>query len=272
MSRRSIALIAASLFIAPMLGCSALRPKRPLTWHITLEVDHLFSDPEATTRQTIDLIESRLNAFGVPNFEVTQQRGRGSVARIIVNLPEVQDRERVKNVITTGGKLEVDAVVSPPHPEPAKTYKSREEALASLDSGKTEPPNRRILVYPHDESGVLQKDWVVVELPVLVDGSELRNAAALPESAGSSNYSIQFSLKKSGASRLGDWTAANINRYLAVALNDQVLSIAFVRSQITDQGVISGRFSKASAEDLALVLKSGAYPGPVRFVEEGDNK
>lgn len=249
-----------------------LRPRRQLTWHITLEVDSLFSDPEETTKQTINLIESRLNAFGVPNFNVTPQPGWAGVARIMVDLPEVEDRERITNVLTAGGKLEIDAVVSPPHPEPAKTYKSREDALASLDGGKTEPPNRRILIYPHSESGALLKDWVVVELPVLVDGGELRNAVAMPESTGSSNYSIQFSLKRLGAAKLGDWTAANINRYLAVALNDQVLSIAAVRSQINDQGVISGRFSRSSAEDLALVLKSGAYPAPVRFLEEGENK
>jgi hypothetical protein len=156
-----------------------LRPRRQLTWHITLEVDSLFSDPEETTKQTINLIESRLNAFGVPNFNVTPQPGWAGVARIMVDLPEVEDRERITNVLTAGGKLEIDAVVSPPHPEPAKTYKSREDALASLDGGKTEPPNRRILIYPHSESGALLKDWVVVELPVLVDGGIRRGTDVL---------------------------------------------------------------------------------------------
>jgi len=268
----SKSLIAVSLLIIGTLGCSMVRAKRPLTWHVTLEVDSSFGDQEAQTQQTINMIESRLNAFGVPNFKVATDRSFGSITRIIVNLPEGQDRERIKNILTAGGKLEIDAVVSPANPEPAKIYQSTEDALASLNSGNTIPPNRRILLYPLNESGASKKEWVVVESPVIVDGNELRNAVAMPEAGGSDNYNIQFSLKKTGAAKLANWTGASINRYLAVVLNEQVVSIAFVKSQISDQGVISGRFTKASAEDLALVLKSGAYPAPVRFVEEGENK
>jgi preprotein translocase subunit SecD len=53
-----------------------------------------------------------------------------------------------------------------------------------------------------------------------------------------------------------------------VVLNDEVKSIAFIKSRITDQGTISGRFTKQSAEDLALVLRSGALPAPVKIASE----
>jgi preprotein translocase subunit SecD len=79
-------------------------------------------------------------------------------------------------------------------------------------------------------------------------------------------------LNKSGADKFGAWTAANINEYIAVVLNDEVKSIAYIKSQITDQGEISGRFTKQSAEDLALVLRTGALPAEVKLTSETTDK
>jgi preprotein translocase subunit SecD len=106
----------------------------------------------------------------------------------------------------------------------------------------------------------------VVESPPIVNGSDLRTASAARSDG--EDYQIQFSLNKAGAAKFGAWTGANINEYLGVVLNDEVKSIAYIKSQISDQGVISGRFTRQSAEDLALVLRSGALPVPLKFVEE----
>jgi preprotein translocase subunit SecD len=91
-------------------------------------------------------------------------------------------------------------------------------------------------------------------------------------SAYGENYQIVFSLNKTGADKFGNWTGAHINEYLAVVLDDEVRSIAFIKSQISDQGEITGRFTKQSAEDLALVLKAGALPASVKLVEESSIK
>lgn len=260
------------LIVAAGIACSMLRPKRPLTWHVVLEIDSSAPDREAATRQTIAVIEKRLDAFGVSNSEVKAQ-GPASAGRILVNLPDVPNTERVKNVLTTGGKLELVAVISPPSPALVETYASKEEAIASLASNGAVPETRRVLLYPNRQiDSPLVKKWVVVESPAILDGSELRTASAAPSGPGSNDYDIQFSLKKTGADRFGAWTGAHVNEYLGVVLNDQVLSIAYIKGQIFDQGVISGRFTKESAGDLALVLNSGAYPAQVRFVEEGRNK
>ena len=101
-----------------------------------------------------------------------------------------------------------------------------------------------------------------------IDGSELRNAAATQSQGGSSDYQIAFSFKPSGAEKFGAWTGANVNQYMGVVLNDEVKSIAFIKSQIFDQGEISGRFTKESADDLALTLRSGALPAPIEYQEE----
>ena len=79
-------------------------------------------------------------------------------------------------------------------------------------------------------------------------------------------------MKKNGAEKFGAWTGANVDEYLGVVLNDEVKSIAFIKGQIFDSGEITGRFTRQSAEDLALVLKSGALPAPVTIVEEHIDK
>src|SRR4029079_10445759 len=113
------------------------------------------------------------------------------------------------------------------------------------------------------------KQWVVVEMPAIIDGSELRNANAIPTQGGrSDDYEINFALKKAGAEKFGAWTGAHINDYMGVVLNGEVKSIAFIKSQIFDSGEISGRFTKESAEDLALTLRSGALPAPIEYLEE----
>src|SRR5204862_1911846 len=156
-------------------------------------------------------------------------------------------------------------------------YTTEADAIASLNSGGVVPPNRRILPYTErvelsankDQNQPRPKQWVVVEVPAVVDGSELRNANAIPTQGGrSEDYEINFALKKAGADKFGAWTGAHINDYMGVVLNDEVKSIAYIKSQIYDQGQISGRFTKDSADDLALTLRSGALPAPIEYLEE----
>lgn len=280
MHKRFNILIAICLLATAALACSMLRSKRPLTWHLLLQVDAPATDRVATVRQTIFVIEKRLEALGVSNWAIKVQGGEAS-GRLLVSLSDVADRERLKQVITAGGKLELVHVITPLSPAPVQTYATKEEAVASLNSGGTIPENRRVLAYVEraELSSVRDGDkqkpakWIVVESPAIIGGSELREASAARSSyEGSDEYQINFSLNKAGAGKFGAWTGANINQYLGVVLNDEVKSVAFIKSQISDQGVITGRFTKQSAEDLALVLKSGALPASVKIVEEDVNK
>jgi preprotein translocase subunit SecD len=230
---------------------------------------------EQATEQAQRIIDSRLNALGVAE-PIVQRHGANSSHQILVQMPGIQDPERVKELLKAESKLDLVHVVSPPSPAPAQTYNTQEEAIASL--GGTVPPNRRVLPYAERDEptaagqtppqGEKQKRWVVVEWPSVVDGAELRNAAAVQSRAGANEYQIAFSFKPSGAEKFGAWTGANINQYMGVVLNDEVKSIAFIKSQIFDQGEISGRFTKQSAEDLALTLRSGALPAPIEYQEE----
>ena len=247
-----------------------LLPKKPLVQHLVLQVAPETPDRAAAVTQSVSVIKNRLSALGVPNFDVKPDGDPGS-GRIRVDLPELTDPERVKSVIGSWGKLELVHVISPPSPQPVQTFTSSGEATASVTSTGSLPASRRVIPYAEPTEpgmGTRIRHWVVVESPPIVSGSDLRKATAARSAADADEYEIQFSLNKEGAARFGAWTGANINQYLGVVVNDEVKSIAFIKSQIFDQGVISGRFTKQSAEDLALVLNSGALPARLSIVEE----
>ncbi len=232
---------------------------------------------ENATTQALNIIDSRINALGITE-PTLQRHGSQTSNQILLQMPGVQDPERIKNLLRGESRLELVHVISPPSPAPSQTYSSEAEAIASLNSGGTVPSNRRVLPYkervdPADSKQDPNQEkptrWVVVESPAIIDGSELRNATAVPARAGSADeYEISFSLKKAGADKFGAWTGANINQYMGIVLNNEVQSVAFIKSQIFDQGQIEGRYTKQSAEDLALTLRSGALPAPIEYLEE----
>jgi preprotein translocase subunit SecD len=237
---------------------------------------------EGLKRQAVDqamkIIDSRINAFGVKE-PTLQRHGSESSGQILLQMPGVDDPERIKALIGAESNLALMKVVSPANPAPMQVYKSEQEALQSL--GGTLPQNRKIYPYAErDEPAAAgaspsatpdpnkPRQYVVVEYPPVVDGSELREATAGSRTGSDRDFEIDFALKPAGAQKFGDWTGKNINQYMAVVLNDEVKSAPFIKGQIFDRGQITGRFTKESAEDLALTLKSGALPAKIEYQEE----
>ena len=224
--------------------------------------------------QALKIIESRINAFGVKE-PTLQKHGSETSGQILLQMPGVDDPERVKNLIGAESNLSLMKIVGPPNPSPVETYPTREAALQSI--GGAETPTRKVFPYtdrdpiaaattPEGQKPAAQ--FVVVEYPAVVDGSELRDANAVSRTGSDNDYQISFSLKPDGAQKFGEWTGRNIGNYMAVVLNGEVKSAAYIKSQIFDSGEISGRFTKASADDLALTLKSGALPAKIEYLEE----
>lgn len=244
-----------------------------VTWSLPVQIQ------ETLKRQAVDqamkIIDSRINAFGVKE-PTLQRHGAESSGQILLQMPGVDDPERIKALIGADSNLQLMKVVGPGNPAPLQTYPTEEAARQA--AGGALPPNRRI--YPYSErdeptAGASAtpdpnrpKQFVVVEYPAIVDGSELREASAISRTGSDRDFEIAFSLKPAGAAKFGEWTGKNINNYMAVVLNDEVKSAAFIKSQIFDSGQISGRFTKQSAEDLALTLKSGALPAKLEYQEE----
>lgn len=266
MRNKLIAPFAILLLITPLVACGLLRADESYKWYLVLEVDPSAANREAATLETVEVLNTRLNHLGVMGFRVGVV-GPSKDGRIRIDLPEVTDRERFKKFITARGSLQLVHVISDPSPAPVQTYNTEDEAKSTIKTAQ----DRKVLPYALERpsSSANTGRFVVVEFPVIVDGRDVRTASAVPNYGSPKNtYQIVFTLKQAAAEKFGAWTAANINEYIGVVLNDEVKSIAFIKSQIFDTGEIAGDFTKTSAEDLAQILMSGPLPAAVKIVEE----
>lgn len=221
--------------------------------------------------QAEKIIESRINTLGVK--EPTIQRvGAKDSGQILLQMPGEDNPERIKDILRAEARLELMKVVGGINPAPMTTYPTKEAALQSI--GGVETSNRRVVAMkerednPANPQAPAPTTFIVVESPAIVDGNELRDAVPVSRTGNDSDYQISFSLKPNGAAKFGDWTSKNIGAYMAVVLNGEAKSAPFIKSRIDDQGQIDGRFTKASADDLVLTLKSGALPARIEYQEE----
>src|SRR5262249_7011528 len=151
-----------------------------LFWTMTPAAERTLAD-NATT-QALNIIDSRINALGIAE-PTLQRHGAESSHQILLQMPGVQDPERVKDILKGESRLELVHVVSPPNPSPAATFPTEADAIASLGGAGVVPPNRKVLPYAEriekraDPNQPRPKQWVVVEMPAIIDGSELRNAS-----------------------------------------------------------------------------------------------
>ena len=237
-----------------------------ISWSLPTQAQNVLKDQ--AVEQALKIIESRINAFGVKE-PTLQRQGSKSSGQILLQMPGVDDPERVKKLIGAESHLMLMKVA-----DGTREFPTKEAAIQSL--GGTVPPNRLVLPLverDQDETNASKANqpptqWMVVESPAIVDGSELRDASAYSRTGSQSDYQISFSLKPAGAQKFGEWTGKNVGKYLAIVLNDEVKSAPVIKGQIFDQGSIEGRFTKTSAEDLALTLKSGALPAKIDYQEE----
>ncbi len=241
-----------------------------INWNLSKQNQIKLGDQ--AVEQAKKIIDGRINTFGVKESTLQNQGAKDS-HQLLLQMPGVDDPERVKKLIGAESRLELMKVVGANNPSPITTYPSEDAAKQSL--GGTVPSNRLVLPFSERDDNAKTpndpakpKTFVVLEKPAIVDGNELRDAQPISRVANGNDYQISFSLKPGGAQKFGDWTGKNIGAYMAVVLNNEVKSAPFIKSQIFDQGQIDGRFSKVSAEDLALTLKSGALPAPIEYEEE----
>ncbi|HYL98735.1 MAG TPA: protein translocase subunit SecD [Blastocatellia bacterium] len=214
---------------------------------------------ERATDQALQIIENRVNAFGVTEPTIQRQGGAGQY-QILLEMPGIDDPDRVKSTLNADSNLELKPVAKGTQ-IPYPTKDAAETAEKALPGGAD---NYEVL--PYSEKG--REGFAILEKTPIVTGLDMRDASALSSQYGGDNYQISFSLTKGGASRFGTWTGAHVHDFLAIVLNNEVKSAPEIQSQISDKGEITGSFTKQSAEDLALVLRSGALPAKVVYLEE----
>jgi preprotein translocase subunit SecD len=211
--------------------------------------------------QALETIRNRVDAFGVSEPVIQRQGLEGS--RIVVQLPGVDDPERVKRLIKNTAFLEFRLVDYPPGGGAAS---SREEILANY--GNRLPENVEILTgNVSDETGrtIGQRYYGVEKRPVMT-GRELKTAR--PGLGEFNQPVVNFFLTAEGGSIFSDVTGSNVGKGLAIVLDGNVQSAPRIRSQIGDSGIIEGGFTQQEVEDLSTVLRSGALPAGILYLEE----
>jgi preprotein translocase subunit SecD len=103
---------------------------------------------------------------------------------------------------------------------------------------------------------------------VAVSGRDLRGATENRNTNNPGQWQVNFTLSGEGAQRFGPFTEQNVHRQMAIVLDHRVYSAPVINSRIDDQGFIEGNFSQESAHDLALVLRAGALPASIKYLEE----
>jgi preprotein translocase subunit SecD len=235
-------------------------PGDPSGYLLTLRPSARAAIQEQTMTQSIETIERRINALGLTEPTI-QPRGRNE-NEILVQLPGEGDPSRAKAVIQAGGQLELRLVEDP------TTYPSQVAALAAhggvLPSGTELVPGRSDSRNTADAGEV----WYVLSRAPVVTGRDLRNATENRSTQNPGQWQINFSLSAEAARRFGPFTEQNVNRQMAIVLQHRVYSAPVIHSRIDDSGVIEGNFSQDSAHDLALVLRAGALPASIKYLEE----
>lgn len=224
---------------------------------LTLKPSTIAAIQEQTMSQSEETIRRRIDALGLTEPFVAPY-GQGD-NEIIVELPGEGDPNRAKSVIQAGGQLELNRV------EDANPYPSEAAALAA--HGGILPPNTELVPSKTtDASG--QASWYLLDRLPIITGRDLRGATALPSTDTPGSYEVSFTLSTEAARRFGPFTEQNVGRPMAIVLDHQVESAPVIQSRIDDQGRITGRFGQQEAGDLALVLRAGALPASIKYLEE----
>ncbi len=213
-----------------------------------------------TMRQSIETIRRRVDALGLTEPTIAEH-GRGE-NEILIQLPGEGDPARAKAVIQAGGQLELRLVRGGP-------YRTQAEALAQMGGvlpvGTELVRGRAERVNPGEPQ--LSEVWWLLDRTPVVTGRDLRTATVGPSTRSPGRYAVHFTLSRDGAARFGPFTEANVGQRLAVVLEGRTYNAPVINSRIDDQGVIE-EFSQQEAQDLALVLRAGALPASIRYLEE----
>jgi protein-export membrane protein SecD len=209
---------------------------------ITLSQAALVQTATHAVEQSIEIVRRRIDETGVVDPQITRQ----GTDRIVVQLPGVEDPERVKELLGKTAKM---------------TFHLLDETAIP---GAPAAPGTELLPM-QDNPG----EKLAIRKRVEVDGANLTDARASTD-AQDGGWAVSFTLDSLGARRFADTSRNNIGKRFAIVLDNQILSAPVIRSAITGgRGEITGgNFTAASANQLSVLLRAGALPAPLTVVEE----
>jgi len=208
---------------------------------ITLSEAEKVATDTRTMQQSLEIIRRRVDAAGTREPTIQRQ----GTDRIVIEVPGIGSAAELKAIIGTTAKLTFNTVVR-------------------RTSNPNEEPGLRNVLLPDAES---PNEFYVLEEAPVVTGEELTNAQ--PSFDQNNRPAVNFTFDVTGARKFGEYTGAHIGEPFAIVLDNKVISAPTIQSAITGgSGIITGNFSLEESTNLAVLLRAGALPAEMTFLEE----
>ena len=193
---------------------------------------------ERAANQSLEIVRRRIDEAGIAEPTVMKQGAN----RILVQLPGLQDPARIKSLLGSTARLTFHMVVD----------------------GQATSHSRGVLVLPVEGT----QERLPIHQGVMLNGERLVEAnASFDQHSGQAI--VQFRLDSEGGRRFADITRRNVGKPFAIVLDGKILSAPVIQEPITGgSGQISGSFTAQTARDLAVLLRAGALPVPMKVIEE----
>ncbi len=194
-----------------------------------------------TVQQSLEIIRRRVDEVGTREPTIQRQ----GTDRILIQVPGIGSAAELKALIGTTARLTFNPVRG-------------RTTDATADAGA-----RNVLLPSSNEEGT----FYIIEQTAVVTGEELVDAQPAFDQNG--RPAVNFRFNPSGARAFGEYTAANIGQPFAIVLDDEVISAPTIQSAIPGgSGIITGNFTVEESTELAVLLRAGALPAELTFLEE----
>ncbi|MBD0866612.1 MAG: protein translocase subunit SecD, partial [Rhodobacteraceae bacterium] len=208
---------------------------------ITLSEAEQIASDDRTVQQALEIIRRRIDEVGTREPTIQRQ----GADRILIQVPGIGSASELKEIIGTTARLTFNPVVH------------------RMADANTAPGPGEQLAPALDEPG----RYYVLESTPVVTGEELVDAQ--PSFDQNGHPAVTFRFNPAGARKFGDYTAENIGNPFAIVLDDEVISAPVIQSHIPGgSGIITGRFTVEQSTELAILLRAGALPAGLAFLEE----
>jgi preprotein translocase subunit SecD len=207
---------------------------------------------DRTVEEAKRTLERRVNQLGVAEPVIARHGSSGD--QILVQLPGVDDVEQAKRIIKTTAQLSLRLV---------EDTAPSEETLLQTHGGEV-PDNLELLSGAGTEPG--QRAYYLLRREALITGRDLKNARVGVDE--SNRPQINFTLNPTATDRFSRETGRNIGRQLAIVLDGSVYSAPVIQSKLGADNRITGQFTTDEADELAKILRAGALPATLRYLQE----
>jgi preprotein translocase subunit SecD len=220
----------------------------------TVEMTDLFQRQlkDQTVQEAIRTLERRVNALGVSEPVIAAQGSRGD--QILVQLPGVTDVEQAKRIIKTTAQLSLKLV---------ENSATTQDTLLQGVGGKV-PDNMEMVSGPGETAG--EPVYYLLRREAMITGRDLKSARVGVDE--NNRPQINFSLNAPATDKFARETGRSIGRQLAIVLDGTVYSAPVIQSKLGSDNRITGRFTTQEADELSKILKAGALPATLRYLQE----